>query len=337
MKYILFSLLNLSVFTMVYGQLKPAFLPEEIIISDINNEYYGQSNLINKSRAKGLLLSYGFTRSNQYTLESNTITGNPTNELDRLSFVQFKLKIPILVKGRTKVLLGYKYFAEFYDFEIIRTDFAQTLQTLDKQSLKNTDYSVIISHTINESKYFHLRYKYAANGNFSSIFNFESKHSINSIMGIYGIRKSEDFEWGIGLVFSNSFRRNNLIPFMLYNRSFSDKWGIESLFPYNLFFRYNLNAKTIALFGVEYNSQSYRLAINDALQNTLDYAFNHSEVLCSVDIERHLTSWIWANLKLGYQFNFDNEFEAKSMNAANFQANQASGLFLNIGVFVSPE
>ena len=336
MKYIVLFIILLGFSPILYGQLKPSFLPEEIIVSDINNEYYGQSNLLNKSRARGLTFTYGFTNSSTYNTEPTTTGGNGNNELDKLSFIEFKLKIPILIKKRTKILVGYKYFAEFYKFQTIQSDYENTLRTLDQQSLRNTDYSVILSHTINKRKYLNFRYKFASNGNYDQVFNFEQKNAIHSFMGIYSVRKSESFEWGVGVVYSNSFRRNNIIPFILYNRSFNDKWGIESLFPYNFFLRYNANPKTVSLIGVEFNSQSYRLAIEEIGQTPLDYAFNHSEVLSSINIERNLTSWIWASFKLGYQFNFDNEFEAKSVNAIDFQASQASGWFVNIGLFVSP-
>ena len=53
-------------------------------------------------------------------------------------------------------------------------------------------------------------------------------------------------------------------------------------------------------------------------------------------MERHLSSWIWANAKFGYQRNFDSEFDTQNDLTTDFQADLQSGLFFQIGLFVSP-
>ena len=155
-------------------------------------------------------------------------------------------------------------------------------------------------------------------------------------MGLYGIKKNDFFEWGIGLLFSKNFRRTTILPFFLYNRTFNDRWGVESVFPANFFLRYNLNPSTITALGVEYNSSSFRLDVEDLSGNLLDFAYNHAEVLLSLRLERHLSSWIWANLQFGYQQNFDSEFEAKTDLVPDFRVDLQSGLFFRLGLFLSP-
>jgi len=69
--------------TTLFGQLKPDFLPEDFILDDTGED----SDLKNKSRAKGISLSYGLIGSGAYApIESTVLTDNGSS-IDRLSFV----------------------------------------------------------------------------------------------------------------------------------------------------------------------------------------------------------------------------------------------------------
>ena len=322
---------------MLNSQIKPDFFPEDILIEDFNAECYCTPGVLNKTRAKGLWLSYSSVRSGDYEGASSTFFTNPSSSLNNLNNFSLKLKIPLLLKERTKILLGYSYFYESYHFDNVGLDFSETFQNLDNDRLKGNGYSVIVSHSLNEKNYLGFRYKYGVNGNYEGWTNFDSRYAIHSFMGLYGIKKTENFEWGVGVLFSTSFRRTTGIPFLLYNRTFNDKWGIESMFPANVFLRHNIGPLAIAAVGLEYNSRSYRLDVDNTSNVPLDYAFNHSELLFSANLEKHLTSWIWANVKLGYQQNFSSDFEPRSDETLFFQAEPQNGVYLQIGIFVSPE
>jgi len=289
----------------------------------------------NKFRAKGLSLSYGINTGGSYEAAGNSSFLDTPSSLNRLSNFEFKIKIPLLLKEQTRVLLGYQYYSEFYEFERVGSDFEATFQNLDNNNLKKNSYSIILSHSLDEDNYLGVRYSYSLNGNYDGWMEFGSRYAIHKLIGIYGFKKSDDFEWGLGLIFSKSFRRTNALPFLLYNRNFSDKWGIESVFPANVFLRYNIDPSSICAIGLEYGSQSFRLSVDDTIPQ--DYAFNHSELSLVWSLERHLTSWIWANIKLGYQRNFSSDFEARSATTIPFFAAPNDGFFFNFGFFVSPD
>ncbi len=335
---LLFLGVLLSVVVNAESQTKPVFFPEDILIEDFEGKCYCKPGVANKSRSKGLSITYGLGNSGNYEAEGNTPTfSEPLSSLNRLSFLEFKLKLPLILKERTKLLLGYKYYTEYYDFDTNGIDFSETFRTLDNQTLKSNNYSLILSHSISEKNYLLLSYKYATNGNYTGWTNFDSKYAIHSLFGMYGIKKTDDFEWGVGLFFTSSFRQTGGFPFILYNRNFSEKWGIESMFPANLFLRRNFGQKTIGNVGIEYQSKSFRLDVQDPILNELDYAFNHAEFLLSTNWERHLTSWVWANFRVGYQLNFSSEFQGKSPQTIDFEADPKGGLFFNIGIFISPD
>lgn len=320
-----------------FGQIKPDFFPEDI--SAVNHEAvcYCKPGVVNKSRSRGVSINYGTAYSGNYFPEiANTSVLN-TSDLKDFSNLEFKIKVPVFLSEQTKILVGYEYYMESYNFNNISGDFLETINTLDNGTLKSNGFSAIVSHSINEKNYLALRYKFSANGNYAGWLDINGRNAIHNFLGMYGIKKTDLFELGFGLLFSKNFRRIAALPFVLYNRTFSPKWGIEAMFPANTFLRCNINSSTIAIMGIEYNSKSFRIDVENLRGAVpLDIAYNHSELLVSLELERHLRSWIWVNLKVGYQRNFDSEFEAKTDFSPTFQADLEGGLFFQIGAFISP-
>lgn len=341
MRLFLCSIL-LLVTTLAQSQLKPDFFPEDILSEEgLGAKCYCKPGVANKSKGRGLSIIYGIANSGDYTPAGTPSTFSPpVSSLNRLNQFEFKIKIPVLLKERTKILLGYKYYTEWYNFERIGIDFSDAFRTLDALRLKNNDYNVILSHSLNEKNYLIFRYKYATNGNYEGWTSFENRYAVHSFLATYGIKKSEDFEWGFGFFYTKSFREtfNFPFPFFLYNRTFNAKWGMEAMFPANIFMRYNMDAESLLIFGTEYKSKSFRLDVTDsATTSPLDYAYNHAEILLDASWERHLFSWFWLNIKAGYQFNLSSEFESKAELIPDFVADPGSGFFINFGLFISPD
>ncbi|MBK8501526.1 MAG: hypothetical protein IPL46_04565 [Saprospiraceae bacterium] len=166
--------------------------------------------------------------------------------------------------------------------------------------------------------------------------DFGGQYAIYKGLAFYGIKPNENLEWGFGLNLSTGFRRSTILPFFLYNRNFNDRWGLESALPAYIFGRLNLGRKSIMLLGAEYSSGSYRLGVNSSNKSLLDYALNHSEIIGSLRLEQQLSSWLWANVKVGYQLNFSTDFDSKAINTSSFQVEPADGFFFRIGAFISP-
>ena len=73
-----------------------------------------------------------------------------------------------------------------------------------------------------------------------------------------------------------------------------------------------------------------------AAAQPLDYAYNHSEILASVQMERQLSQWLWLNIKAGYQYNLSSDFESKSAESPEFRVEPSHAPFIRIGLFLSP-
>jgi len=319
----------------IFAQVKPDFFPEDISPEGIAVRCFCKPGVQNKSRSKGLEISYSWLGNGTFKDEEGKFTA-PLSQYKTWQQLEIDLKVPVINKDNLKVLLGYKYRSESFDVSRFGGDFTETFQGLDASNLKNSSLSAIVTKPLNATKYLALRLRYTASGNYSGLMDFGSDYAIYKGLALFGVKPDEDFEWGIGLGVVSSYRKTTVLPLFLYNRNFNERWGLESALPGYIFGRYNLSRKSILLFGAEYNSDSYRMKVKQVGNGVLDYALNHSEVLGMLRLEQQIAPWVWGNVKAGYQLNFSSDFESKSVGTTSFQVEPSDGFFFQIGVFISP-
>ncbi|MCB9035322.1 MAG: hypothetical protein H6557_01750 [Lewinellaceae bacterium] len=341
MKYIILAGILISVLQ-AGAQTKPDFFPEDVTSGgNVNGlRCYCQPGIRNNSRSKGLELYYGYFGGGVYKAQDTMLT-SPLTEFRNHNHLKASLKAPVLNKDNLKVLLTFSYSSEVFDIKRFGPDFNNIFHELNDADLKNSTLGIVVAKPLDEIHYLAFRFRLAANGNYAGLGRyFEDRYAIYKFYGIYAVKPSEDLEWGIGLAYSKSFRRNNLVPFLVYNRNLNNKWGIEAVLPANAFLRYNLGHGDILLLGAEYDSQSYRLLIptpgNGHGTGVADFAMNHSEFLLSARAEHKFAEWIWGNFKFGYRMNFSTNFEAKSPGTVPFNVDPSNSFFFQIGFFLSP-
>ena len=317
------------------AQVKPDFFPEEVDPDGIHVRCFCKPGVRNKSKSKGLKISYGWLGDGTFEPEDVTLN-QPYSEFEKIQNFEFDMKVPLVIEDDLKILIGYKYFFEKYDFRLIGADYSDTFLELDQRKLKNNSFSFYMSKPLNETRYMGFRFRYSLNGNYKGWANFVNHYAIYKATAVYMIKPNPDLEWGFGLNASRSFRRMNLLPFFVYNRNFNSRWGVEAALPGFLFSRINVNEKNILLAGIEYDSQSYRVSVEDAANGPLDYALNHSEFLASMELEHQFSSWVWASFKFGYQMNFSSDFESKSLVTPDFKVEPTNAVFFRVTLFVSP-
>ncbi len=330
-----FCLAFLFSFLFVTAQVKPEFFPEDINPEGIVTRCYCEPGVKNKSRSKGLEIAYTFIGDGTFKPEDSPLS-EPFPTFSKIQQWEVDMKVPIVNRDNFKLLIGYKYFSEKLAFENLGNEYAVVFGDLNETPIKNNSFSILLNKPLDEFRYIAMRLRYSSNGNYEGWMNFGNQYRIYKFLGSYVMKPHEDLEWGFGISAARGFRGTSALPFLLYNRNFNDKWGIESVFPAYIFGRRNIKPKMILLAGMQYNSQSYRLGVVSPTDDFLDYAYNHSEVIWSLQLEQHLTTWIWANFKFGYQSNFSSDFEAKFVNTPYFNVEPTNSWFFNVGLFLSP-
>lgn len=316
------------------AQVKPNFFPEDIPATGVEQMCFCKPGVSNKSKSRGLELSYTWFAGSDYISDLDERTS--LSYFNKFQNIKFNIRIPIIYRGNTTLILGYKFLSDYYDFERIGDDFSEAFQAMDIKALKSNSFDLIVTHSLNETRYLAGRLGYAVNGNYNDWVKFDKRYAIYKFLGLYAIKPHNNFEWGFGVTGSVSFRRTSLVPFIVYNRTYNDRWGIESIFPGYVYGRYNLSSSDIILAGVEYSSRSYRLELDRPMRQNLDYALNQSAIVLSTQLDHQFSPWVWANIKVGYRLNLDSEFEGKNNLTTSFDADVSDAPFIQMGIFLSP-
>ena len=334
MKYLLILSFCCFLFS-TQAQLKPDFFPEDVVAETLNPRCYCKPGVKNKSRSKGIVLSYGLLNNGSFEADDEPLTG-PASQYNAWHNLNIKVKVPLINKEKLKVLLGYSYYSDIINFSFLGPDYTETLTNLNDQALKSNSFGIYMTRSLNEKNYIGGRFRISSNGNYGGWMHFEGRTNIYKFLGVYGIKPNDNLEWGFGINITHGFRGTFAIPLFIYNRTFNEQWGIEMALPGFVNMRYNVNEANILLAGVEYGSKSYRLDVNNNTAESFDYAYNHSEITFSVRLEHRFAPWIWGNARIGYQTNFTNEFESRSENTQTFELDPSSGAFFKVGLFLSP-
>lgn len=333
-RFLLLYLIS-AVGTNLFGQTKPNFFPEEVESQVVGIRCFCEPGIKNKSRSKGLELRYLLRGNGNFTSDEVQFS-RPYTSFERFEQFGIRLRVPIINRVDLKLLLGYKHESEVYNLDQIGPDFTESFEGINGKKLKSNAFNLLLVKSLNEVNYLAFRGSFAMNGDYKGWLEFDHRYTIYKGAIILGVKKSEDFEWGPGIAFSSSFRQNSLLPFLLFNKNFNDRWGVESIFPAFVNFRYNLNQNTILLFGGEYSSQSYRTTFSTSNAEQFDYSINHSEMIASIQLEKKLASWVWTNLKVGYQENFSTDFGSKTDVTPPFKAEPSNFFIFQVGLFLSP-
>ena len=292
--------------------------------------------VLNKSRGKGLEIAYNINSGGILGRPDEEAPGFP-NQVESFQSTIFKIKLPLVNKPGFKMMVGYDYIPESYNFSSINPSFRMLLGGLLDNELVSNGFGLYMIKPLNEKNYAALRFKYRLNGDYEGWINFDNRYAAYQASFIYGFKKSDDFEWGFGANFSHNFRRTIALPFVFYNRNFNKNWGVEALFPAKVYGRYNVDSENIFLFGYEFNSRNYSMDVHSNLsENPLVYHYAQNDLKFGISFERQMVPWVWLNMKAGYQFNFNTRFEATSPDAISYELATPSALYFRLGLFLSP-
>lgn len=150
---------------------------------------------------------------------------------------------------------------------------------------------------------------------------------------IFGWKNNERTMWGLGISRTYRLGRPLIVPVILYNKTFNDKWGVECLLPARANLRYNLSSNSLLLAGVELEGQQYFVQNNNIF-------LQRGEIKPRITYEQRLKGFIWLSLQAGYRlngrFNLVNKYNGQEANEIGIN-NLGSGPYINLSFnFVSP-
>lgn len=322
MKELLISLGILMTFSLGAQDISQTLVAE-------NNVHFCKPGVSKQSPGKGLLASY-MTYPNFELTPPNTENESEVSHNERLNF---KLKIPCININGMKFLVGFQYMRERYNFSEIEPANYPLFDRLNTVSLKTARAALYFSKSLDETKYISFRVGTTYSGDYDKFVKIEKRYAIYRAVGLLGIKKSEDLEYGFGLLYTQSFRRTIALPFGFYNRTFNDKWGIEFAIPVRLLGRYNIKDGSMILFGAEYVSRSYSIDVPQPESEV--FHFRRSAIEFSASWQQRFTNWTWMEFKLGYALNRNSKIKDVAA-GIDSKINPTNGIFGTVSFFISP-
>lgn len=284
----------------------------------------------NNAPPKGLLINY------VYLPEYQLYATNPKEhqEVQKQDIFEMKLKFPIVNRPAFKLLGGLHYGFQSYAFDQELSYFSEnTLHWLDNRNVKMAEATLYGIQSLNSHNYLSWRMSANWRGDWAGFFSPQANQFSYSLIGLWGKKPHEDLEYGFGFRYSHDPGRTTVLPFAMYNRTFNNKWGIETTLPVKIMGRYNVSDGQLLYFGAEYTSNRYFLNQGNPDQEAL--RFHSSNVELSGSFQQRISSWTWLEFKAGYALDFNSTIEDPNTGATR-SLEYANRLVGSISFFVSP-
>lgn len=297
-----------------------------------------QPGVVNKSPGKGVSVTYVLNPN--YSLRS--IASDARSKVKNNERWEAQLKVPLVVQTRFKTMLGFKYCLERFNFQSMDENSFPLLNRLNESELKIAEAAAYFMLPVNEKYYTSFRFSASYNGDYGNFVSLDNRYALYRAAGVVGVKKRDNLEYGGGLMYSSRYGASSFVPFGFYNRTFNEKWGLELTIPVSLKARYNFTKGFMVLFGTEYSSQRYALAVTEPVSNPFlhqeeraPYQYSRSTFNLTSTFNYQLSGWTWIQFKAGYAFGMRSQAIHLS-SGTEYNLKSSNNLLGVMSVFLTP-
>lgn len=291
---------------------------------------------------KSKALSFRYNVITAYDIKSEShLPGieDATARVRRLNEFEVKMKIPVILKPQTKFIIGLKYQLEEYNFED-PSDLDNDINTnLEDKNLHVLAIDFNLLRSLNQSNYYMLRARLAVNGDYG-----EGDYPLTRYMkfmasGAYGWKLNSKNSLALGLSLNYTLGRPSIYPILVWNKTFNERWGFESVLPARFFLRHNVSDKTILVAGYLLDGNSYHITVdNPPLSEFQALELRRSDLMGKISLEQEIYDFLWFGVDVGYRYNIN--FDLSKDNSFNNEAILSNhvdpSFYFNISLFVVP-
>ncbi|MBM3431371.1 MAG: hypothetical protein FJX92_00020 [Bacteroidetes bacterium] len=255
----------------------------------------------------------------------------------QMTALKAQVNIPVVSTNKIIWQLGANYWGSRIAIENPGTNtIANQLAT---HTLTSTGINTTIFKPLNEKNFLILQASADFNGVFHGLKDINRQAVTFSATAVYGWKRSEKNMYGLGL--ARTYRAGQIIhvPVLLWNKTFSDKWGMELLLPARGHLRHNFSTSSIVQLGFELEGNQFWMPVVNSPTGTL--FLQRGELKPRIMWDKKLTGFFWLNVQAGLRYNwrFDgmNVYNGKSENQRYFTSALGNPLYVGISLnFVSP-
>jgi hypothetical protein len=243
-------------------------------------------------------ISIGYEYQGAHDFKASPSPRNETQRYDNARGLRLGLFTPIVSKNNLIINLAANYWRTNYDGA--NYSFPYPLyQSLNNNGLNSAGLSATVFKPLNEKKFLLFQVIADANWQNQSGGSISSNAITYSGSFVYGWKPTENLMWGIGAARTYRLGRPIIIPVLLYNQTFNEQWGIESVFPAKVAVRRNINKKSMLFAGYELEGNQYQLN-NGSLPSTF---LQRGEIKTKFTYERSLFGFWWLSVQSGLRVN----------------------------------
>ena len=273
---------------------------------------FATPSVVGQGPSKGLIVRYE-RMPNFGVASTGEVLGVPNYTTDATKNARLTIKgyIPALNHPHLKIIVGLNYDREEFQFQSPPVAY-ELLQNLENKGLKSTGVQLAVIRPVDGVHWYLARVKAELAGDYTSSELQTNDYLRMSAEAFYGWKRTPRFSWGVGFQYGYTFGRLSFYPAIIYNRTFNDKWGVESLFPARISLRRNASPRSIFYTGYSVDGLSYLVHLRTPLvrQNQFDKVplnpleLRETEVKFRLRWERELLSFLWLGAEGGYRYNY---------------------------------
>ncbi|MCJ8165478.1 DUF6268 family outer membrane beta-barrel protein [Pontibacter sp. E15-1] len=270
-------------------------------ISDVID--YASPAVRGMGKPRGLVI--GYERLPQFDIDSKSDDprlGNGSAHVRRNNKFFVRALAPLVNKPQTKVILGFDYKLEEFNFDNVTPSSYPPYSYLEDKDLKSIGLQLAYLHSMDDRRFYLIRVKGELNGDYTHDDISIADYLKTTVDLAYGWKKSPDYAIGVGAQLGYTFGRKNVYPGILYNRNFTPEWGVESIFPANIRVRYNANEKTLFYAGYRLEGASYNLFVDEGpLAQYKDLELRRTDIKALARMEREVYDFLWFAVEGGFR------------------------------------
>lgn len=227
--------------------------------------------------------------------------------IDGVTFWQAKLKLPLVLKPRTSLLIGFDYSERRYEFESPVALESSVFKEIQTETLKSREVTLYYNKALDRKHFISARMDMALNGDLKRIDDQRFTSFIRySAAAMYGWQPHKNLAHGVGIYLNYTLGRPSVYPVFLWNKKLNDRWGIEAKLPANFKLRRDLSENSRLYVGYAIDGGSY--VINGRFEPLSSFEtaeLRRSDIALRMNYEHRVYDYLWFKAGIGYSYNIN--------------------------------
>jgi hypothetical protein len=240
-----------------------------------------------------------------------------------------QVNAPVISNNRFILNLGANYYETFFGFSNSasgpETSFGPPMRSALERGLRTVGLLATAFKPLNEKRFLIFNVQGDLNGNFGwSNMDLLPAPTL-TVAALYGWKRDDNTQLAFGATQTWRGGERLYVPLILFNKTFSDRWGLEMLLPARAHLRYNFSSKSLLLGGFEIEGNSYQLRAGKADflpepgRKNRFLELRRAELKFRMIYERQLYGFIWVSAQAGMRYNFKfNISDSRSSSRGDF-------------------